>query len=726
AATADLAAGVADIELKPGMLLFYVPVATNTAVGPTLAVGGFTRELLHPDGTSVGAGDMVAGTGYILKVHSNLKLHLLGGGASADDIAQAVAAEEAARIAAIDDVNQAITAEEAARIAAIDDVDLRVGTVEATAWFQLLNTTYLTGQVLESGSLLWGVTAGDYRMEVAGKPLAWLDEVSALSADIEARLVAPPMPVSLLGDERKIAIAFRAESGSAFGGFREDGAFFYGGAPLGAEAVTVPSGAAALVLDDGKVIRIGWGDVLTGPMQYPTAAMGFRGGTLRHVHDLGPAGYRVTAMDVSFVWTLAEAHTSVVPYIFYGQSLALGQGADTPLTGEIASGRALMYDTTKAPSMSVIEASSGDKSDFGPSHYPNSDIASMVNLRETVGESPSSAAAGAFFPALAADTGIVLTNHARGGWNIKQLMAKDQEDDTGIQYAGILRAVARTRSFCDVQDRTMLQPVMSFIHGEADSGTLGYRYKDRLERLQTRLTADLSLITGQTGEVRIAVCQTSKVDIGGTGSNGQIITDAIVRYPTSAAQLQVALDHPDKFICVGPKYHLERRLPTDGTHLTAAASKLLGEYHGRALRTGQLPLHVSSYSRSGAVITLGVSGGDGSNLVVDTVQVTDPGNLGFQWWDNTATPRSIASVTVAARSITVTLDGDPGVLGGAVRGILGVGLHQTVLDDYGPTGGNRTSIRDSSPDISTQGLPMQNWLCHDRFIEGVDDFTPRP
>jgi hypothetical protein len=123
AATADLAAGVADIELKPGMLLFYVPVATNTAAGPTLAVGGFTRELLLPDGTSVGAGDMVAGTGYILKVHSNLKLHLLGGGASADDIAQAVAAEEAARITAIDDVNQAITAEEAARIAAIDDVD---------------------------------------------------------------------------------------------------------------------------------------------------------------------------------------------------------------------------------------------------------------------------------------------------------------------------------------------------------------------------------------------------------------------------------------------------------------------------------------------------------------------------------------------------------------------------------------------------------------------------
>ncbi|MBC7140517.1 MAG: hypothetical protein H5U17_17885, partial [Defluviimonas sp.] len=247
AATADLAAGVADISLSPGMLLFYVPVATNTAVGPTLAVGGFTRELLLPDGTSIGAGKMVAGTGYLFKVHSNLKLHLIGGGITADDIAQAVAAEEAARIAAI------------------DDVDLRVGTVEATAWFQLLNTTYLTGQMLESGSLLWGVTAGDYRMEVAGKPLAWLDEVSALSADIEARLVAPPMPVSLLGDERKIAIAFRAESGSAFGGFREDGAFFYGGAPLGAEAVTVPSGAAALALDDGKVIRIGWGDVLTGP-----------------------------------------------------------------------------------------------------------------------------------------------------------------------------------------------------------------------------------------------------------------------------------------------------------------------------------------------------------------------------------------------------------------------------------------------------------------------------
>jgi len=86
----------------------------------------------------------------------------------------------------------------------------------------------------------------------------------------------------------------------------------------------------------------------------------------------------------------------------------------------------------------------------------------------------------------------------------------------------------------------------------------------------------------------------------------------------------------------------------------------------------------------------------------------------------------IQQVDVSGRTITVTLTGDPGALGGAVRGVLGIGMKQTVEGDYGPTGGNRTSIRDSCPDLSTQGLPMQNWLCHDRFIEGDDTFTPRP
>ncbi|AMY69800.1 MULTISPECIES: hypothetical protein [Frigidibacter] len=723
AATAELAPGVADIGIRSSLLLFYVPIATNTVSGPTLTIAGVTRELRIPGSGPVGAGEMVAGSGYLLKVQSTTVLHLLGGGASAAAIAEAVAGEAAARGTAI---AAAIEGESAARVAALGEINLRMGGVEATAWYPVFNATYVAGQILESGSLLWGITSGDYRLEVAGKPIARLDEVDALSADVDTRLAALPLPASLLGDARKIAIAWRAESGAVFGGFREDGAFFSGGAPLGAEAVTLPSGAAALALDNGRVIRIGWGDVLTGPMQYKTAAMGFRAGTLRFVHDLGAAGHKVDAMDVSFSWPLAPAFTQIQPYLFYGQSLALEQNADAALTGEVAPGRALMYDTANSPSMSVVEASSGDKSDFGTSHYPNTDLARMVSLREVTGESPASAAAGALLPGLSASTGLVLSNHARAGWGMSGLVAKDQSSGHGIQYAGILRAAAHTRAFCDVHGRTMLQPVMSFIHGEADAGMFGYVYRDYLEKLQVRLTADLSLITGRSDQVSIALCQTSKIDHGGSGSLGQTVVGAAVRYPVAAAQLQVALDHPDRFICVGPKYHLERRLPTDGTHLSAVSSKLWGEYHGRALRSGQLPLHVSSYSRSGAVITLGVSGGDGSGLVVDTVQVSDPGNLGIQWWDNTASPRNVLSVNVSGRTIIVTLTGDPGVLGGAVRGVLGIGLKQTVEGDYGPSGGNRTSIRDSCPDLSTQGLPMQNWLCHDRFIEGDDTFTPRP
>ena len=128
----------------------------------------------------------------------------------------------------------------------------------------------------------------------------------------------------------------------------------------------------------------------------------------------------------------------------------------------------------------------------------------------------------------------------------------------------------------------------------------------------------------------------------------------------------------------------------------------------------------------GGMLAPALAGATGMGLAVDTVQVSDPGNLGIQWWDNTASPRNVLGVDVSGRTIIVTLTGDPGALGGAVRGVLGIGMKQTVEGDYGPTGGNRTCIRDGCLDLSTQGLPMQNWLCHDRFIEGDDTFTPRP
>ncbi len=460
-------------------------------------------------------------------------------------------------------------------------------------------------------------------------------------------------------------------------------------------------------------------------MFHPTAAVQIRDNRLEVSHDMGAAGIALEHVDLCFNWTLADTCTAVQPYIMYGQSLALNLGHDQPLTKDpVAPGRAMMYANPGAGAqMSVSERPGWDTADFGPCHFPATDLDRLEDLKEDRGESPVSTAVCAFLPALPATTAVVATNHARGGMHILKLLPKHLAEGRGhgIQYAGLLRAAVRTRQFCAAHDRRMLQPIVSFIQGEAAPPRDADGYHDRLLALQAALTSDLGKVTGLGDQVPVFTDQTRVM-----WPPTQTLDN--VEQPLAMAQLAAALRHPGRLYCVGPKYFLPRRSTRkgrgDAVHLLPEASALLGDYHGRAIwQTLQgrpwLPLHVATYARTGAVIRLGVQGGDGSPLLIDTdmVRQTEASLLGFRWLQLGGTAPTVADLRVNGREITLTLDHDPGQRGqDFTTAALTIGLFaEAKIIDEGPLTGGRTNIRDSCPDVGRYGLPMQNWLCHDCF-----------
>ena len=489
------------------------------------------------------------------------------------------------------------------------------------------------------------------------------------------------------------------------------------------QPVTLDGGRAAVIAADGRVIRIGWPE-LGGPMFHPTQAGQIVDHRLAVTHDMGDAGTAVDEVDLRFDWSLAAGITAVQPYIMYGQSLAMNMGHDTSLTdAAVAPGRALMYANAGAGAqMSVSERPGRETHDFGPCHFPASDLDRLEDLCEQRGESPVSGAVAGFLAALPPDTGVVASNHARGGMVIQKLMPKrlGEGRGSGIQYAGLLRTMVRTRQFCDARQRELRQPFVSFIHGEAGRPEDNAGYGARLVALHAALSADLGRITGRDDPVLMFTDQT------------RVIWDAVPRLdrvdlPIAVSQLRVALAYPGQIVCVGPKYFLPRRSTKKGkgdpVHLMAEASALWGDYHGRAIRQtleGRpwQPLHVAGYARDGAVIRLQVKGGDGSPLAIDraTVTETQASVAGFRWLQDGGDLQTVRDVAVAGREIVVTLTGDPGQ--SIARAGLTIGLFADMpLIDEGPTTGGRTNIRDTSPDLGRFGLPMWNWLCHDLIWE---------
>lgn len=270
----------------------------------------------------------------------------------------------------------------------------------------------------------------------------------------------------------------------------------------------------------------------------------------------------------------------------------------------------------------------------------------------------------------------------------------------GMAYSGIKKGTL-PYSYLEVSleaigshivDSYVLASTMT--HGESDQSFSMTRaqYKAVLVEFQADVQAKARTTTPRTGDrvVPLYIDQLSSA----TKFTGA--TDPTV----VMGQWEAARDNPGVVILACPKYFLP--YVADGIHLTAAGSRTLGAYLGRAIAVGPgwRALQPVSAVRTGDVIHVEFHV-PAPPLVLDTVTVSDPGNYGFEVTGG----GSIVSVALGANgaSVDITVSGAVTLLRYAYTGTVGAAA--------GPTTGQRGCLRDS--DTATfEGVTLRNWAVH--------------
>lgn len=232
------------------------------------------------------------------------------------------------------------------------------------------------------------------------------------------------------------------------------------------------------------------------------------------------------------------------------------------------------------------------------------------------------------------------------------------------------------------------------VHGEADaaSGT----YDVDIRQWQSDYQTDINRLEGAVSTRLIPMFHTQAGYPGFAANDGAILA------------LAEHVANPTKSIMVGPRYFLTY---PDGVHFNSASSQRLGEYYGKAYYSQCIsgvqwqPLRPSSVVRSGATITITFTGNVGQ-LVLDTTNVTDPGNFGFSYTDDTATASVIRVVVQGSNQVVVTLNTTPTGANKKVR----YGYNGATEAGYNT--GKRGCLRDSDPELSPNGNSLVNWCVY--------------
>ena len=297
---------------------------------------------------------------------------------------------------------------------------------------------------------------------------------------------------------------------------------------------------------------------------------------------------------------------------------------------------------------------------------------------------------------LPSNAGTLTSVHGRNAQTIAQLSKGT------VFYSNMMTAVGAAKAECVNKNYAYEVPFVDWIQGEADNAAAPGVYSTSLLQLQSDYQTDIKALCGQPTSVPILLDQIS---------NWTAYNRTFSNVPME--QLQAALQYPERFVCAGPKYWL----PTvvDGVHLTTESSMRAGAMHARAamaIINGErwLPTHATSAVRAGAKVTVKFHTPFGP-LVVDTKAVSDPGNWGLRYVDETG-EKTIAAVRhIGSNTIELTLSAVPtGVT--AFVGIADVGVSG---NPGGPTTGARACLRDSSTDKDGYGQPVFNWACHQQI-----------
>jgi len=285
-------------------------------------------------------------------------------------------------------------------------------------------------------------------------------------------------------------------------------------------------------------------------------------------------------------------------------------------------------------------------------------------------------------------------------------------------FAQGMTEVADAMALAKAASKSYVVRAVTSVHGENDHyayasdssvfplpGTDGasviHDYGEGLEEWQRDYDASVKAITGQAIPVPLFIQQYS---------HWNNVPETKIAYQQLAAHIR---SH-GKVIIVGPTYVLP--YTSDCLHFTGAAERHLGEYfakaYGRVVLQGKKwePLRPIAITRAGNVITAKFLVPK-PPLVLDTEKVTNPGNYGFEVFDESGAPPPIASVVLDGPDrVKVTLAVAPGP-GARLR-------YAYTFHGCGGSGtAARGNLRDADDTPSQAGYDLSNWSVH--FDEAI-------
>ncbi len=258
--------------------------------------------------------------------------------------------------------------------------------------------------------------------------------------------------------------------------------------------------------------------------------------------------------------------------------------------------------------------------------------------------------------------------------------------------------IAAASTLTAAQSLSHVIRAVTTVHGESDHLSGNTKYEADLVQWQADYEADAQAVTKQSEPVVLLQTQMSSWT-----------KYATARSLIPSAQLAASENNPNKIVLVGPKYNL---VYVDGVHLTNEGYRHMGAYYAKVYRHVVLegkswrPLAPTAIARNQATITVDFDV-PVPPLVLDTTLVTDPGNYGFEYADDSgAAAPPIASVKLAGpESVTVTLAAAPTGTNPRLRyaftGVPGAAA--------GASTGPRGNLRDSDASSSPNGRPLHNW-----------------
>jgi len=353
-----------------------------------------------------------------------------------------------------------------------------------------------------------------------------------------------------------------------------------------------------------------------------------------------------------------------------GQSLSVGYQASPPLTV------AQPY-TNRMFSAGVMPGGSG--------------LTSLAPLVEATVETISSAMANGL---------IALNNEGQSmlvsGHGVSSAPYSSIAKGTG-PYASGMAQVTGGKNIAIAESTTHRVSAITVIHGEQDGANNNASYKANLVQWQADYETDCKAITGQTGTIPMFLCQ-----IASWTKYSQ--TNSLV--PNQ--QLDASVENPGKIYFVTPKYFLPYQ--PDGIHLTNEGERWLGEYYAQAMSavfTGAdwQPVRPLTLTRTANKIKVVFNVPYGP-LVFDTVNVSDPGNYGFSYVDDSSSATITGVTIIAPDTVEITLSATPS---GANKKV-GYAFFGTVGNGAGPITGPRGCLRDSNPAVgASSGRSLANW-----------------